>query len=472
MKSLLLGTLPLAASLSLWAEDPAVLTVDFAKPHGTLRALHGVNKGPLVPGGLIDLTEAQRALGIPFTRLHDCHWPNPDVVDMHAIFPDPAADPEDPKSYVFGPTDEYIAAVRATGAQIVFRLGESIEHTTIKRHVHPPADLARWTAAAVGMIRHYNDGWAGGRHDGIRYWEIWNEPENRPVMWTGNDDQFLDLYATAARGIRAHVPDVLIGGPSFGASGSFVGGKFRPTDFLTHFLDRCQRDALPLDFFSWHCYTNNPSELVARAKAIRQLLDAHGFTKTESHLNEWNYLPSNSWKPISKSGRPEDRQKHYEEMCGAPGAAFIAAALLGLQDAPVDVCNLFHGEAGGFGLFNEHGVKMKNYYALLAFHELLQTPNRVAVSGVSAGKVAAAAGLDGTKSKAAVLISNFSGTNPSLRLAWQNLPWDGAPTVEVRILSATQNLTTTRNEIAEGGSLDIQLPAPAVALVLFRAGGK
>ncbi len=162
MKSLLLGTLPLAASLSLWAEDPAVLTVDFAKPHGTLRALHGVNKGPLVPGGLIDLTEAQRALGIPFTRLHDCHWPNPDVVDMHAIFPDPAADPEDPKSYVFGPTDEYIAAVRATGAQIVFRLGESIEHTTIKRHVHPPADLARWTAAAVGMIRHYNDGWAGG----------------------------------------------------------------------------------------------------------------------------------------------------------------------------------------------------------------------------------------------------------------------------------------------------------------------
>ena len=100
------------------------MQVDFARTNGVFRALHGVNKGPLGAGGLMDLTEQHRALGIPFTRLHDCHWPNPDVVDIHVLFPDFNADPEKPESYDFTLTDEYLAAIRATGAQIVFRLGE------------------------------------------------------------------------------------------------------------------------------------------------------------------------------------------------------------------------------------------------------------------------------------------------------------------------------------------------------------
>ena len=48
-----------------------VLHVDFARTNGVIRPLHGINKGPLVAGGLLDLTEAQQALAPPFTRLHD-----------------------------------------------------------------------------------------------------------------------------------------------------------------------------------------------------------------------------------------------------------------------------------------------------------------------------------------------------------------------------------------------------------------
>ena len=472
MKAVLRASLFLLACLPVYADDPTVLTVDFAQSAGNIRPLNGINKGPLAPGGLLDLTEAQRALGLSFTRLHDCHWPNPDVVDFHAVFPNPAADPSDPKSFQFGATDEYVAAVRATGAQIVYRLGESIEHTIIKHHVQPPTDLSKWASTAVGIIRHYNEGWASGRHDSIRYWEIWNEPENRPVMWTGTDDQFLDLYATVAKEIRARVPGVLVGGPSFGASGFFKDGKFKPTDFALKFIERCQRESVPLDFFSWHCYTADPSELVARAKAIRQLLDAHGFAKTESHLNEWNYLPGNSWKPISKSAPPEVRQKAFEEMSGPFAAAFIATALLELQDAPIDVCNLFHGEAGDFGIFNEHGVKMKNYYALLAFHDLLQTPRRAAVAGTHPGQLAAVAGLNEAGTEASILVSNFSNPNPAIHLAWKNPPWLGAVAVEIRVLNATQNLATLRDDVLDATSLDLTLPAPSVAIVTFRAATK
>jgi xylan 1,4-beta-xylosidase len=367
---------PLACSFAVWAalsvgavtgvaaEAAAEVAVDFGRAAGVIRPLHGINKGPIAPGGLIDLTAPLRALHLPSARLHDCHWPNPDVVDIHAVFPNFDADPALASSYDFALTDEYLAAARRTGAEIIYRLGESIEHTTTKRFAHPPKDFEKWTAICLGIIRHYNEGWAGGARHNIRYWEIWNEPENRPAMWSGSDDDYFRLYRVAATAIKQRYPNLKVGGPAVGYSGHFVNGVFRPGAFVTNFLSYCRREALPLDFFSWHCYTADPVEITRRAHAIRRLLDDYGFTKTESHLNEWNFLPGHTWKPLSRSSAPEVRQRFYEEMSDAAGGAFIATTLIELQDSPVDAGNLFHGELGGFGLFNEFGVPQKNYHAL------------------------------------------------------------------------------------------------------------
>jgi hypothetical protein len=230
----------LVAAVPLRAEE-AVLTADFAVPAGSIRPLHGINKGPLAPGGLFDVIKEQKELGVPFTRLHDCGWPNPYVVDHHAVFPDPDADPALPGSYDFRLTDEYIAAVRRTGAEPIYRLGESIEHTSVKRFVHPPADPEKWAAICLGIIRHYNEGWADGFRYDIRYWEIWNEPENRPAMWSGSDDDYLRLYRVAATAIKKQFPALKVGGPALGASGRFVNGEFRPTEFAARFLAMCRR---------------------------------------------------------------------------------------------------------------------------------------------------------------------------------------------------------------------------------------
>src|SRR4030095_11769781 len=161
------------------------LRVDFSQTNGTIRALHGINRGPLVAGGMVDLTESQHALKIPFTRLHDSHLTTSDVVDIHAVFPDFTRDPEKPESYDFARTDAYLAAVRNTGAHIVYRLGHTIEHDEPKRFVHPPKDFGQWARVCAGIVQHYNEGWASGFKHAIRYWEIWNEPENRPACWTG-----------------------------------------------------------------------------------------------------------------------------------------------------------------------------------------------------------------------------------------------------------------------------------------------
>lgn len=446
------------------AAEPQAIEVDFAVPLAPARPLHGLNKGPLAANGLVDLTEAHRQLRPPWTRLHDCHHPNPDVVDLHAVFPNPNADPQSPASYDFRATDQYLAAVRATGAQIIYRLGESIEHQPIKRHVHPPADPARWAAACAGIVRHYNQGWAGGFHWDIRYWEIWNEPENRPVMWTGTDGQFLELYRVTARRLRAEFPDIRIGGPGFGYCGPFDGTTLRPSALCAAFLELCQREKLPLDFFSWHCYTDKPGELAARSRAVRRLLDERGFTATESHLNEWNYLPDNSWDVLSPRAAPELRQRAAERMAGADGGAFAVAALLELQDAPVNVCNFYHGETGLFGLFTEVGAPHRNYHALLAFSRWLQTPRRVRVTGLIPDKLVAAAGLSADGPRAGVLVANRAGPE-RVRLCWSHLPWPGPSAVEVRLVDPARAFERLPEPSQAQDELVLRLPPPAVAWV-------
>lgn len=448
--------------------------IDFSTPVGVMRALQGVNKGPLAAGGLVDVIAAHRELGIPLTRLHDCHWPVPDVVDMHVVFPDAKADPARPESYDFRMTDEYIAAVRATGSEILYRLGETIEHTSVKRFVHPPQDASRWAAAAIGIIRHYNEGWASGFHYDIRRWEIWNEPENQPSMWTGTNDQFFRFYSVVARSIKAAFPKLMVGGPGIGITGDLINGDLKPSAFLTGFLERCRRDSLPLDFLSWHCYSSssNPQELPLRARCIRRLMDEYGFKGSQSYLDEWRNIPDNDWAPISRSTEPLVRQKWYARMVGAESAAYIVAVLLGLQDAPVEAANFFHGELGGFGMFDESGVPFKNYYGMLAFRRLLDTPQRAQVHGLIPEGITIGAGSAADKNTVAILVSSYARTQNAqtqspIRLKLEGLPWRNPVVRTAHIVDGQHDLVSIpdRARLQPGNILSLSLQTPAVALI-------
>ncbi|MCK4515756.1 MAG: hypothetical protein KAU31_10890, partial [Spirochaetaceae bacterium] len=142
------------------------VTVDFNESKERLKPLHGVNNGPVGYGSLIDVSDRFRELAIPYVRLHDPNWPHPREVDIPQIFPDFGADPGEPASYAFDRTDAYIQSVLDTGAKIVYRLGVSIEHTEKKYYTHPPSDYDRWAAICLGIIKHYNQGWAGGFYHG------------------------------------------------------------------------------------------------------------------------------------------------------------------------------------------------------------------------------------------------------------------------------------------------------------------
>ena len=446
------------------------LQVDCAQSMGELRPLHGGNSGPLNYGGLVDLSAFHRELAIPYTRLHDCHWPNTDVVDIHCVFPDFKADPEKPESYDFERTDEYIKAIVNTGSKIVYRLGESIEHTAKKYHAHPPADYDKWAAVCVGIVRHYNDGWANGFRYNIRHWEIWNEPENRPAMWDGSDDDYYRLYGKASKAIKSRFPDVLVGGPAVGNSGETKNGAFHPTPFVTGFLDYCRRESAPLDFFSWHGYSDDPDTFAARARDVRWLLDNYGFKKTASHLNEWNYLPRNDWGPMLLPGQGAARERIFAEIGGPQGAAFSAYVLMSIQDSPVDVANYFTAEIQGFGLFTFHAAPKKTFYAFKAFKILLDTPLRVEAKGAIAGSLAICAGVNPEKTEVHVLVSQFKQVDGPLKLAVRNLPWDGTIEYETSIVDADRDLKVTGSGKSTSKELTLseESKAPFVWLIKVR----
>ena len=60
-----------------------------------------------------------------------------------------------------------------------------IEHSGPKVHFNSsiPDDFEKAAEMFAGTVCHYNRGWANGHEWGIKYREIWNEPDDMNCMW-------------------------------------------------------------------------------------------------------------------------------------------------------------------------------------------------------------------------------------------------------------------------------------------------
>lgn len=437
------------------------LEVDFRKETGAIRPLHGVNMGPLMMNGWLDFSDTYKELAFPLTRLHDCVYAVPEVVDVHCIFPLFHADHHDPRNYRFKMTDDYIQSILDTGSQIVYRLGESIEHhTRNKYHVHPPADFNKWAEICVNIIRHYNEGWADGFHHNIRYWEIWNEPWLEPwlgpLCWSGTDKDYFRLYEVAAKAIKDHDPTLKVGGPTTPTPGGM-------TPYARRFLAHCKKTKAPLDFFSWHHYARDPIDFVEGCRKAREGLDKAGFRKTETHLNEWSYLPSEGWKFNSPKKDPDCVQRACDELGGPTGAAFIASTLIYLQDCQIDVANYYWVHDSLWGILSQWGHKQKSYYAFKAFRFMLDTPRRVKTTPNNAAKGhAILAGL-GSRKQAGIMLSNFRARETDFSVRIKGWPWNGSAVCRRYLLDQGHDLTLVEEHKIDGRSpvVNFCMPAPA-----------
>lgn len=295
-----------------------------------VKELHGVNCAPYTAnwgGNQVFIDQVFGYCGIPRVRTHDVvgSYGGAYFIDVPNIFRDFSADYNDEKNYDFYYTDEYIAAIIKTGAQVVYRLGVTIEWGSKKYRANPPEDFDKWARVCEHIVMHYNKGWANGFNYNIEYWEIWNEPEN-PPMWTGSKEQFIELYKVASKHLKAKFPEIKIGG--YGSCGFYSAFRAGTSDFFKgfltwfdDFLTTCKAENCPLDFFTWHIYTPKVDEIVKSAEYVRAKLDEYEFKNTESHLNEWNYGAEGGG---------------FDNMATMIGAGFIASALIAMQNTSVD----------------------------------------------------------------------------------------------------------------------------------------
>jgi hypothetical protein len=342
----------------------------------------------------VDASVGYRLARIDLVRTHDGYGPGD--IDAHfesaeapggaliratrdafTMYPDLRANPNDPGSYRFGPTDKLITSIVKIGAQVLFRVGRSEGANPT-----PPPDFDQYAAIVKHIVLHYNHGWANGYHYGIRYWEVWNEPDLGKLFWSGTEQEYFQLYKRIAAAIKDADPNALVGAPAIAKPND-------DTPYRDELMRQVRATHTPLDFYSWHWYatdSNDPRDFNRIAADLRTRLDRYGLTATKSFLTEWNYgLSEPPPTPLVR-------------------ASFVTSALIYMQDAPIDAATLYRAD----NVFGPDGATPdKTGQALIALGQMKSTPERLQATGADLDGFAVQAGRSRDGRIVRVLISNY-----------------------------------------------------------------
>jgi len=110
-----------------------------------------------------------------------------------------------------------------------------------KMNITPPREWSEWQDLVRAFTAHCVERYGLAE---VRSWhfEVWNEP-NLSGFWSGTKEEYLEIYAHAARAVKSVDSELKIGGPA--SSKAY---------WLEDLIDYCQRENVPLDFISTHLY--------------------------------------------------------------------------------------------------------------------------------------------------------------------------------------------------------------------------
>ncbi len=160
-----------------------------------------------------------------------------------------------------------------------------------KMNITPPRAWSDWEELSAALASHFVE-----RHGlrRVRNWlfEVWNEPNLHGSFWTGTQEEYFQLYAASARGIKRIDTSLRVGGPACAG-----------TSMALPFARWCREHDVPLDFVSTHNYPMDeygkwprregsphaPGRAFIDAfKQCREELDADGFAHLPNYVTEWN----------------------------------------------------------------------------------------------------------------------------------------------------------------------------------------
>jgi hypothetical protein len=270
----------ISTTITVGGIDPARPVV---KPLLDLNAGHNVN----------EVASRYKSVGVRRLRTHDYDA----ALDVGNIYRNLSADPRSSSSYNFSAADKAFASIVDAGFEPYFRLGNSGGQqpgSTWRPDSwgapNATSQLPNIVEAMVRIATRYTDA------------SLWKRPAVYVDGCTSTDNRtkhwplFEDLFVRAVGALKSALPPhVKVGGPGFGV-GSYctpdpATGRMRlggqGVDLLP-FFDRLVRNATPLDFFSWHRYSDDPARMAECGSALRSAIPS----SWELVVSEWNLQTS------------------------------------------------------------------------------------------------------------------------------------------------------------------------------------
>jgi xylan 1,4-beta-xylosidase len=250
---------------------------------------------------------------------------------------------------------------------------KSGDHTVMwwKGNTSPPADWAEYERMISLLTKHFTERY-GEEEVKTWYFEVWNEP-NLKDFFSGTEEEYHKMYATAAKAIKAVHPAYRVGGPASAGS-----------PWVPGFIHYCQTNHVPVDFVSSHNYgvEGNLDEFGAYqlfmgrnfqwitndVAYIRQLIEESG-KPLELHYTEWNTSYSFN-DPVHDTYQQAPYMlyvlKNTEKT--ANSMSFWTFTDIFEEGGPPPTA--FHG---GFGMLNEHGIKKPAFHVYDFLNRLGET---------------------------------------------------------------------------------------------------
>ena len=282
-------------------------------------------------------------------------------------------------------------------------------------------DQAKWQALVYQMAFHEITA------EGVRVFEIWNEP-NLGEFWTGGLSGYLTLYQDTSQaleeaGTQAGVT-IEVGGP---ALGEFNG---LDTSWISALAGDAVQNSLPLDFVSWHLYANDPdlgpsdqfpgglcvtgtppAGLPCDNPSLSSDLYGQQVEQVRGALTPYPSLHPLLWIDEWNINAGEDARSD-----GPYGAAFVAAVLANSQNSGLDRMSFFDAIDGAGDATQNWGLLFSNlnpkpdYFAMQMWSHLAGSelpvslkPDPTDSGGQDIGAIASSS-PDGTVT---VLVYNF-----------------------------------------------------------------
>ena len=250
----------------------------------------------------------------------------------------------------------FMPSALASGSQTVFHYAGN---TT------PPKNHRQWSTLIQKLVEHCVQRY--GIQE-VRNWffEVWNEP-NMESFWSGTQEDYFRLYRHTVNAIKKVDDQLKVGGPATAKD-----------EWISEFLDFCDKHNLPADFVSTHHYPtdalgNEKEDTLEQLEQSRRSLlrdltqDANRRARGRPlYYTEWN-VTSNPRDPLHDD--PYTAAVVVKTMMENNG---LAEGYSFWTFSDIFEENYFPSEPfhGGFGLMNIYGIPKPSYRAFELLHRL------------------------------------------------------------------------------------------------------